>query len=492
MTLEEFKRLAKPGHIVPVYKKINADFITPVMAYLKIRENGNFSFLLESAVKGEEVGRYSFIGQNPYQVLISADDKTILKSFATNRVVDNNFFNTLEQELGRYKNIHLDGLPQFTCGTVGFVSYEMIRQIESLPEPKFDRIGSDDAVMAFYDTMITFDHLKNEVIIITNTFINNDSDLPRLYQDAQNRLTTLFDKLNRPLQLDLQFSSNIGNEISNFSKEDFERAVQKSKEHILSGDIFQVVLSQKFQVEYSGDIFQVYRALRNINPSPYMFYLDFIDYQIIGSSPESVISTKAGKLEIIPIAGTRPRGQNAAEDQSYEKSLRTDPKELAEHVMLVDLARNDMGRVSEYGTVEVSDFKTIEKYSHVMHLISRVHGRLKSGCSTVDAFRSAFPAGTVSGAPKIRAMEIINQLEPEKRGFYAGAIGYFDHGNNMDMAIAIRTMLAKDGKIYYQAGAGIVADSDPAKEYEETINKGKVLRQSIGQATGGFNDFVHR
>jgi len=492
MTFEEFKTLAKPGYIVPVYRKINADFITPVMAYLKIRDRGNYSFLLESVEKGEQVGRYSFIGQNPYRVLIAEADRTIVKDYSHNHIIPKDIFEVLKDELNKYQSISIDGLPQFSCGTVGFIGYEMIRCIEDLPEPKKDVVKSDDAIMAFYDSLITFDHLRNEVILIANTFIGKDSDLSRLYQDAQNRLLILFEKLNSPLQTELNFSANIESEKSNFKKEDFKKAVEKSKEYIFAGDILQVVLSQKFKVEYSGDIFQVYRALRNINPSPYMFYLDFIDYQIIGSSPESVISSKDQHLEIIPIAGTRPRGQNAEVDETLAKSLLADPKEIAEHIMLVDLARNDMGRISEYGSVEVSDFKTIEKYSHVRHITSKVHGKLKGDKTSIDAFRSAFPAGTVSGAPKIRAMEIIHEFEPDKRGFYAGAIGYFDHSGNMDMAIAIRTMLAKDGKIYYQTGAGIVADSVPETEYEETLNKGRALRKAIEQATGGFNDFIHR
>jgi anthranilate synthase component 1 len=492
MTFDEFKTLAKPSYIVPVCRKINADFITPVMAYLKIRDLGTYSFLLESVEKGEQIGRYSFISQNPYRVLVAEADKTIVKDYSHNHIIEKDIFEVLKEELGKYQNLSIDGLPQFSCGTVGFIGYEMIRCIEDLPEPKKDVVKSDDAIMAFYDSLITFDHLRNEVILIANTFVDKDSDLSRLYQDAQKRLLILFEKLNCPLQTDLTFSANIDSEKSNFKKEDFKKAVEKSKEYIFAGDIFQVVLSQKFQIDYSGDIFQVYRALRNINPSPYMFYLDFIDYQIIGSSPESVISSKDQQLEIIPIAGTRPRGQNSEEDEAHVKSLLADPKEIAEHIMLVDLARNDMGRISEYGSVEVSNFKTIEKYSHVMHIISRVHGKIKSEYTSVDAFKSAFPAGTVSGAPKIRAMEIIYELEPDKRGLYAGAVGYFDHNGNMDMAIAIRTMLAKDGTIYYQAGAGIVADSVPETEYQETLNKGRALRKAIEQATGGFNDFIHR
>lgn len=492
MTFEDFRKIAQAGNIIPVYKKFNADFLTPVIAYLKLRSKGDLSFLLESAVKGEHLGRYSFIGQHPSRVLIAHQGKTILKEHSSNRETAKNFFDVLQEELNKYHGLCVDGLPIFTCGAVGYIGYDMIRAIEKLPEPTADLLGCDDAIMAYYDTLVAFDHLKNEIIIIANTTVNAHSDLARLYQDAQNRIAIILETLNRPFQPELQFAARLESEQSNFEKSRFEQCVQIAKDHIFAGDIFQLVLSQKFSLEYSGDSFQVYRALRNVNPSPYMFYLDFIEYQLIGSSPESVISAKGRELEIIPIAGTRRRGKNEEEDKALAKELLADSKEIAEHVMLVDLARNDMAKVSEFGSVKVHDFKTIEKYSHVMHIISRVHGQLKPGESAVTAFKAAFPAGTVSGAPKIRAMQIINELEPDKRGFYAGAVGYFDFNGNMDVAIAIRTMLAKDGKIFYQVGAGIVADSVPEKEYEETLHKGNALRKAIEQAAGGINDFIHR
>jgi anthranilate synthase component 1 len=492
MTLEDFIKRARPGMIVPVYRKYNADFITPVAAYLKLRSKGALSFLLESALKGEQVGRYSFLGQNPYRVLISENDSTIIKYAASNSITDRNFFDVLKEELGKHQSMAEESLPSFTCGAVGYVGYDMIRTIENLPLPKTDTVGCEDAIMAFYDTLVAFDHLKNELIIIANTRISENADYARLFSDALNRITIIYEKLNQPAPPEQSFNAGLSEEQSNFERELFEKSVEDTQEHIFAGDIFQLVLSQKFNVPYNGDAFQVYRALRNINPSPYMFYLDFIDFQVIGSSPESVISAKGRELEIIPIAGTRPRGKTAAEDDHFAQSLLADPKEIAEHVMLVDLARNDMSRISEYGSVHVTDFKAIEKYSHVMHIISRVHGRLKPEFTAVDAYKAAFPAGTVTGAPKIRAMQIINELEPDKRGIYAGGIGYFDFSGNMDMAIAIRTMIAKNGKIYYQAGAGVVADSVSSHEYEETINKGKALRKAIEQASGGINGFIHR
>ena len=492
MNFENFQRYFKPGQIIPVYRRLNADFLTPVMAYLKIKTEGEFSFLLESVIKGQQLGRYSFIGSSPtdsisfYLPIASSKEKIYPNSNSKN------FFNQLQHQLKRYQSITINDLPRFTGGAVGFIGYDMIRQIEEIPGPKLDPVQIPDSVMAFYHNLVAFDHLKNQVILIANIIVEEDSHPKLLYQEAQDRLDQLTEKLNLPLDLDLKFSSDIEKLQSNFSKEEFQKAVEKGKEHIYAGDIFQVVLSHRMEVPFSGDTFQIYRSLRNINPSPYLFFLDFHDFQLIGSSPEPLIRVENKDAEIIPIAGTRPRGNTPEEDKALSENLLKDPKELAEHVMLVDLARNDMARVSEYGSVEVNDFQTIESYSHVMHIISRVNGKLEAQYDAVDAFKAAFPAGTVSGAPKIRAMEIINDLEPEKRGYYAGAIGYFDYNGNMDMCIAIRTLLAKNNTIYFQAGAGIVADSDPATEYQETINKGNALRSAIEQASGGIDDFIHR
>ncbi len=475
MTFEHFKEIAKAGAIVPVFRRMNADLITPVLAYLKIRNKDNFSFLFESVIKGEHLGRYSFIGSDPVRIIESTEG-------------DSDFFQQLQDSLKNYHPVIVDELPRFTCGAVGFIGYDMIRQIENLPDSKYDPIRISNAVMAFYYNLIAFDHLKNQVIIIANVFVKENSDANELYQEANQRLDDIVQKLTSPLKINISFFADSKNFTSNFPSTDFKKAVETAKEHIFAGDIFQVVLSQRMEMSYKGDIFQVYRSLRNINPSPYLFFLDFLDYQLIGSSPEPLIRVEDGEAEIIPIAGTRPRGRNREEDLIHEDSLLSDPKELAEHVMLVDLARNDMGHVSTHGSIQVEDFKTIERYSHVMHIISRVKGKLDMQYDAVDAFQAAFPAGTVSGAPKIRAMQIINELEPEKRGFYSGAIGYFDYNGNMDMCIAIRTMLAKNNKIYLQAGAGIVADSIPENEFQETINKANALKSAIELATGGFND----
>jgi len=492
MNYEEFKKLSRPGLIIPIYRKFNADFITPVMAYLKLREAGKQSFLLESVIKGEQLGRYSFLSQEPYLIQKFQNQKTITISDHKNKIHQEDFFSLLQHQLKDYELAQIENLPRFTCGAVGYIGYEMINLIEKLPAPKKDVIGAADALLGYYNQLIAFDHLKNEIILIANVFVDEDSDDYHLFQEAQNRLDHLQDKLNKPFNQTPKFNADWSTEAVNFHKEDFLKVVAKAKEYIFAGDIFQTVISQRFSIAYNGDPFQVYRALRNINPSPYMFYLDFLDYQVIGSSPEPLIRAEDNELEIIPIAGTRQRGKDKAEDNELARELLNDPKELAEHVMLVDLARNDIGRISRYGSVKVTDFKTIQKYSHVMHIISRVHGKLRPGLTVVDAFKAAFPAGTVSGAPKIRAMEIINELEPEKRGIYSGAIGYFNYGGNMDLCIAIRTIVAHKERMYYQAGAGIVADSVPENEYQETLNKCQALRRAIEQAAGGINDLISR
>ncbi len=489
---EEFKKIARAGKIIPLYRRLKADLITPVMAYLKMRNNGKYSFLLESVIKGEQVGRYSFIGSNPYKVLICHP------SFNSNGTENlkyvpspGKFFGLLKQELNRFHKSLSGTHPRLTSGAIGYIGYDMIRGIERLPAPQTDPIRIPDAIMGFYQDIIVFDHLKNEIILYANAVVEEETNLHQIYQEAVQRLNQMVHQLNQPLDRMISFSADISAIRSNFQPEDFQTAVEKIKDHIFSGNIFQAVLSQRFQVPFTGDVFQVYRALRTVNPSPYLFYLNYENFQIIGASPEPLIRVENGEAEIVPIAGTRQRGKNEEEDHRLEQDLLNDPKELAEHLMLVDLARNDMGRVSRYGTVRVEDFQTIEKYSHVMHIISRVRGKLNPRHDSVDAFMAAFPAGTVSGAPKIRAMEILNELEPHKRGFYAGAIGYFDFNGNMDMCIAIRTLLAKAQTLYWQAGAGIVADSIPHKEYLETLNKGKALQKAIEVANGGLDDFIH-
>ena len=491
MKFDDFTKFAEPGKIVPVFRRRNADFITPVMAYLKLKDGRRPSFLLESVLKGEQLGRYSFIGINPFQNLTFRESNATVSGtngrFRTNK----RFFEVLKTELTKYRRVEIAALPCFTGGAVGFIGYDMVREIEKLTSPPPDSVGIDDAVLGFYDDLVAFDHLRNEVILIANIRIDPTTDLQAAFNAAEMRLNEMEERLNRPMPSPATFRCESDAFRSNFSEAAFGKAVCRAKDHIFAGDIFQAVISQRFRVPFAGEVFQVYRSLRNINPSPYLFFLDFIDYQLIGSSPEPLIRAEEGRMEIVPIAGTRPRGSSKEEDQANAESLLNDPKELAEHVMLVDLARNDIGKFSRHGSVRVTDFQTIERYSHVMHIISRVHGELAPGHTPVDAFQAAFPAGTVSGAPKIRAMEIIDELEPEKRGFYAGAVGYFDYGGNMDVCIAIRTLLAHKNTLYFQAGAGIVADSIPENEYVETLNKGMALKKAVEQAAEGVYDFVH-
>jgi anthranilate synthase component I len=492
MTFEEFKKSAAPKTIIPVYDTFNADFVTPVMVYLKMREKGDYSFLLESVIKGKHLGRYSFIGFSPFYLL--KDTGTGLREGPPDMVhksEDTSFFNRLSTLLDQYTPVYREGLPRFTCGAVGFIGYDMVREYEQLPSPKKDPIGTDNALMAFYKNLIAFDHLKNEVLLIANVFVDDIQNLSGIYHDAQKRLEFMHKQIRKVSNLKTPFSISPEHFSDNVKKADFTHAVSKAREYIYAGDIFQTVLSRRFHIDYNGDAFHVYRSLRNINPSPYLFYLDCAGYQIIGSSPEPLIRCQDKELEIIPIAGTRPRGETKEKDEEYARSLLEDPKERAEHVMLVDLARNDMGRIADYGSIRIEDFQTIERYSHVMHIISRVRGRLRNGLHSIDAFKAAFPAGTVSGAPKIRAMEIIQELEPEKRGIYSGAVGYFDYSGNSDTCIAIRTLIAKNHKLYVQAGAGIVADSIPEKEYEETGHKAEALLKAIEKAAGGFHDFIH-
>ena len=475
---EQILKFAREGFRIPVYQILHADFLTPTMVYLRLRGDSSFSFLLESVIKGEQMGRYSFIGAQPVDFLVE-QDASRFKSRSP-------FFNRLDRRLKAKPSIHLPGLPRFSGGAVGYLGFDMIRQIENIPQAKPDTLQIPDAMLGFFDELIAFDHVKNQLFLIKLIDVDDLNHLKKNYQQAVQSLERLKSIIlsNEPFELN-SFSIDGDAFSSNFAKKEFKSAVEASIDHIYAGDIFQVVLSQRFSLDYSGDVFQVYRALRTINPSPYMFFMDFGRFQLLGTSPEPLIRLEEGQLEIIPIAGTRPRGKDEEQDVALAEELLQDPKERAEHIMLVDLARNDLGRVCRPGTVRVEDLLTIERYSHVMHIISHVFGDIKEDLSAVDAFKASFPAGTVSGAPKIRAMEIINELEPEKRSFYAGAVGYFDYAGNMDICIAIRTMLAKDGKLYWQAGAGIVADSIPENEYQETLNKGKALYKAILKAAGG-------
>ncbi|MGA9049289.1 MAG: anthranilate synthase component I [Dehalococcoidia bacterium] len=470
-TLEEVKKLARDGNLIPVYTEVVADLETPVSAFLKV-SRGNYSFLLESVEGGQRMARYSFIGTEPGKVIITGrDDKA-------------GALQAVKEELDKYKQAPVFGLPLMSGGAVGYLSYETAGRFEDLPSPQPDPLGLPEAVFMLANTMLIFDHVTHKVIILSHAYI--DGDVEQAYQQAIGRINELAERLKGPLP-DSQLADRpmVKRTVqSNFNKADFEEGVKKIKEYITAGEAIQVVLSQRLAVATGAAPFDIYRALRSINPSPYMFFLHLGDFHILGASPEILVRVEGDQVMTRPLAGTRPRGTDEIEDEALGQELLLDEKERAEHIMLVDLGRNDIGRISEPGTVEVSDLMNIERYSHVMHMVTHVQGTLKKEYSSFDALQSCFPAGTVSGAPKIRAMQIIAELEPEKRGPYAGAAGYFSYNGNMDMAIAIRTMVMKGGIAYIQAGCGVVYDSVPEREYEETLNKAKALLKAIEQAEG--------
>ncbi len=481
-TLEEVKKRKNEGTLIPVYREIVADLETPVSAFLKI-SRGGYSFLLESVEGGERLARYSFIGTEPYRVLATkAEDKT-------------NPLPLIAEELKKYKMVPVTDLPRFCGGAVGYLGYEVASRFEELPSPASDPLGLPEALFMFVDTMLVFDHVSHKIKVLSHVHL--DGDIDDEYQKAVAKIDSLVERLSQPLKPNRDINSSNPHKnnalSSNFSKEEFEVSVDKIKRYITAGEAIQVVLSQRLAQPVDAAPFEIYRALRSLNPSPYMFFLDFNDFYIIGASPEILVRVEDGMVMTRPLAGTRRRGKDLAEDSMLEQELRSDEKERAEHIMLVDLGRNDIGRVSEPGTVEVSDLMDVERYSHVMHLVTHVQGKLRHDLNIFDALQACFPAGTVSGAPKIRAMEIIAELEPEKRGPYAGAAGYFSFSGNMDMAIAIRTMIVSKGVAYVQAGCGVVYDSIPEHEYKETMNKAQALLKAIDQAesTSGTNRRNH-
>ena len=474
-TLEQVKERAGEGNLIPVYREILADLETPVTAFLKIAR-GSHSFLLESVEGGERMARYSFIGTEPYRILRTGPDE---ESGAIDPLVP------IQQELDKYKLVPLAELPRFHGGAVGYLGYDAVHYFEELPSPEADPLQLPEAILMFTDTLLVFDHLKHTIKVVSHAHL--DGDVEQAYSQAVAKIERLVERLRQPLvtsetEVRPVSSSPKGDYTSNMSREEHEAIVEKAKQYIYDGEIIQVVLSQRLSRKINAHPFDIYRSLRAINPSPYMYYLHFDDCYIVGSSPELLVRAENGLLTYHPLAGTRPRTDTEAENQALEEELRNDEKERAEHIMLVDLGRNDIGRVSEPGTVEVTQLMDIEHYSHVMHIVSNIVGRLRSDLTPYDALRSCFPAGTVSGAPKIRAMEIIAELEPDKRGPYAGAVGYFSYSGNMDTAIAIRTMVINQGIAHVQAGGGIVADSVPETEYAETIHKATALLRAIDEA----------
>ncbi len=478
------------GHqkiVMPVYRRLSADLLTPVAAYLKLCAGSRFSFLFESVEGGEQLARFSFLGHEPYQVLRSFGADVFAESFQNGEAVPSidgsltgNILDVLRDKLGEWHELKDPDLPRLTCGAVGFLGYDNIRLLENIPEKKPSELSLPDAVWCLYDTILAFDHVKHQIILMSNVFVDTDTDLQSAFDAASDRLDRMEASLRSPVtEIPDRISLLRDEATSRFSKDDYMAAVNQAKDYIREGDIFQVVLSRRFSFPFSGHPFNLYRALRQVNPSPYLFYLQIDDYQLVGSSPEVLVRVEDSVVEVLPIAGTRPRGEGLEEDKAFEEDLLRDTKENAEHLMLVDLGRNDVGRIADFGSVSVDRYASVERYSHVMHLVSRVSGTLAEDHSAVDALAACFPAGTVSGAPKVRAMEIINELEPESRGVYAGAVGYLDFSGNMDTCIAIRTMLTHADTIFIQAGAGIVADSDPESEFVETENKARALREAI-------------
>jgi len=482
-TLDKVKELAKQSNLVPVWRELPADLETPVSVYLKLRGEGP-SFLLESVKRGEQLGRYSFLGFEPSGILIAKEGRVSLQQDDTIQQFETKDPLTAAQQLiKRHQPAVLEGLPRFCGGLVGYMGYDTTRFFERVPLAEGAGLGLPDAVLLLCDNLIVFDHVKHRMLVVVNAPVDGDPDAA--YEAATRTIDNIIARLRRPLILEAeQAKTTTGNDwVSNVEQAEFEAAVRKAKEHITAGDIFQVVLSQRLSRKTFANPFAIYRALRMLNPSPYMFYLELPDdLRLIGSSPEVLVQLEGRRASVRPIAGTRPRGDDAAEDAALAKELLADPKERAEHVMLVDLGRNDLGRVCQYGSVQVTEMMTIEYYSHVMHIVSNVHGTLRPELDAFDLMRATFPAGTVSGAPKVRAMEIIAELEGEQRGAYAGAVGYFGYEGNMDTCIAIRTIVMQGDTVHVQAGAGIVADSDPTREYHETLNKAKALAQAVHTA----------
>src|SRR5215471_5103616 len=484
----EFASLARTATLIPVAKTVPADLRTPVSAFLSIAATEPNAFLLESVEGGEKVGRYTFLGARPYMILRARGGRITLEQNGRHQSLQGNVFKILERLLREHHPAHVAGLPPFTAGAVGFFTHDAVRQLEKLPALAKDDLNVPDCALMFFNRLLAFDHVRHEIYIIATADVRK-APPRRAYDLAVRDIERIEKQLTAPLpakylRAPRAKTGKLQTKIS-VSKEDFLRTVEKVKEYIMAGDVFQAVPSLRLELQPGVPPLDIYRALRRVNPSPYMYFLRMDDMTVLGASPEMLVRVKGRSLEYRPIAGTRKRGRDEAEDVRLEQELRQDEKERADHVMLVDLGRNDIGRVSEFGSVKVRDLMFVERYSHVMHLVSAVEGTLRQGLSAVDAFAACFPAGTLTGAPKVRAMEIIEEVEPVRRGIYGGSVFYADFSGNLDSCIVIRTMLMKDKKAYVQAGAGIVADSVPESEYQECLNKAQALVRAVELARSG-------
>ena len=485
---QEFQRLAKQGNLIPVYDIFPADLLTPVSAYLRIAQGARYSFLLESVEGGEKIARYTFAGAHPEEIFRYGNGACVLENRERLVWEERDPISFLRERVERFHPVRLPSLPPLVAGAIGYFSYDMVRLIERLPKRLRDEIGLYDAVLMFYHGLIAFDHVQHRLWIVRNVFTEGQGSLRAKYDAAVREIKKTRQLLEQPVagerpRIPLKGSKPASLAVhSNFRRSEYLDIVRKAKKYIRAGDIFQVVLSQRFSAKAQAEPFEVYRQLRALNPSPYLFYLQLNDVAVVGSSPEMLVKVQGRDVFYRPIAGTRRRGKDEAEDQRLEREMLASEKERAEHIMLVDLGRNDLGRVCEYGTVKVEKLLTVERYSHVMHIVSSLRGCLREDVDCFDALMACFPAGTVSGAPKVRAMEIIEELERTRRGIYAGGILYLDFAGNLDSCIALRTMIVKKGVAYVQAGGGIVADSTPEGEYQESVNKSKALLTALEAA----------
>ena len=486
ITLEEFTQFAKTSNVVPLVRSRLADLHTPVSAYLALREPGKGSFLFESVERDEKIGRFSFVGVDPLQMIRARRGTVEVSGPGGRRAAPGSIFDALAAESGRFRQADVSGMEGFLGGFVGYIGYPAVGRLERL-ELHEPAVGEEDeAVFALFGSLLRFDHRRQIVLLVHNVLLDGERTVDEAYNEGRKALDAMELKFLRSVPSSQSFACDMSAPVESTDEKGYCAAVTKAKEYITEGDIFQVVLSRRVSFPFSGDLFAAYRALRMINPSPYLFYVDFGETQLAGSSPEVLVRVAGGTVEVLPIAGTRPRGETEEEDEKMEAELLGDEKELAEHVMLVDLGRNDVGRICRFGSVHVPVFKRVERYSHVMHIVSEVRGTLKEGSGPLEALKACFPAGTVSGAPKVRAMQIINELEPVSRGVYAGAVGYIAFNGSLDTCIAIRTIVGHRGTLSIQAGAGIVSDSIPENEYRETLNKSRALLEAVSGAAGGL------